>query len=312
MSQLSFSAELERFGPQAGVRAALSLADAEAYCRRLAGSHYENFTVASWLLPRALRQHFYNLYAYCRWSDDLADEASSPAESRMLLDWWESQLQDCYRGVSRHPVFAALGETIAAFSIPIDPLADLLVAFRQDQQVDRYPNFAALLEYCRYSANPVGRLVLYLGRTFNDECARFSDSICTGLQLTNFCQDVAGDWDRGRVYLPQETLLAHGYTDDMFARRQCNTAFCRALEQEIDRAEGFLRAGLPLVELMPPALRVDLALFAAGGLAILDAIRRVDYDVWSRRPTIGKGRQVRLLARCWWKPNWQSSAGRSK
>ena len=310
MLQLSFATELARFGPRQHVAPALSPAEARAYCRRLARTHYENFSVASWLLPRALRQHFYNLYAYCRWSDDLADETSSPDESEALLDWWESQLTDCYRGIVHHPVFVALRETIAEFAIPIEPLADLLVAFRQDQRKVRYENFAELLDYCRYSANPVGRLVLYLGRACGAERASLSDSICTGLQLANFWQDVARDWDRGRIYLPQDSLRAAGYTAGMFAGREFNPAFRQLLADEVDRAEQYLRGGEPLVDLVPRELRVDIALFLAGGLAILDAIRRIDYNVWARRPVVSKAQQFGLLLGCWWNPSSSGSRGR--
>jgi len=309
MPQLSFATELARFGPRQSAAPAPSPAEARAYCRRLARTHYENFSVASWLLPRELRPHFYNLYAYCRWSDDLADETSSPSESEALLDWWESQLNDCYRGIARHPVFIALGETIGEFAIPIAPLADLLVAFRQDQRVTRYENLDELLAYCRYSANPVGRLVLYLGRSCDAQQAALSDSICTGLQLANFWQDVARDWDRGRIYLPQDALCAAGYTPEMFARREFNPAFRQLLVEQVDRAEKFLRQGEPLIELVPRALRVDVALFQAGGLAILDAIRRIDYNVWAHRPVVSKARQFGLLLGCWWNPRSGSSRG---
>jgi squalene synthase HpnC len=261
-------------------------------------------------MPRELRPHFYNLYAYCRWSDDLADETSGPAESEALLDWWESQLTDCYRGTVHHPVFVALRETIAEFAIPIEPLADLLVAFRQDQRMTRYETFDDLLEYCRYSANPVGRLVLYLGRSCDEQRAGLSDSICTGLQLANFWQDVARDWDRGRIYLPQESLRAAGYTPEMFARREYNPAFRQLLAEQVDRAQQYLRGGESLIELVPRALRVDVSLFLAGGLAILAAIRQIDYNVWARRPVVSKARQFGLLLGCWWNPHSSGSRGR--
>ncbi len=310
MLQLSFATELARFGPRHSGGPVPSPAEARAYCRRLAHTHYENFSVASRLLPRALRPHFYNLYAYCRWSDDLADEMTSRQQSEELLDWWESQLRECYRGVATHPVFIALGETIREFAIPIGPLADLLVAFRQDQRMTRYENFDELLSYCRYSANPVGRLVLYLGRSCDERRAGLSDSICTGLQLANFWQDVARDWDRGRIYLPQDSLRAAGYTPEMFARRQYNPAFRQLLAEQVDRAEQYLRAGEPLVELVPRALRVDVSLFVAGGLAILEAIRRIDYNVWARRPVVSKLRKFGLLLGCWWNPGPSRWRGR--
>jgi len=297
----AFAAELERLGPGAPHSREPSSARSRRYCRRLAGRHYENFTVASWLLPRRLKQHFCNVYAYCRWADDLADETGDRAESGRLLDWWEEQLRECYEGRATHPVFVALSETIRQFDIPPEPFADLLAAFRQDQRVSRYETFDDLLEYCRHSANPVGRLVLYLGGCHDPRRAGLSDRICTGLQLANFWQDVAGDWDRGRVYLPQEDCRRFGYEESMFARREANDAFRRLLAAEVDEAEAWLRRGLPLAGLVPPGLRLDVALFVHGGLAILDAIRRADYDVWSRQPTLSKLDKLRLAARCWWR-----------
>lgn len=294
----NFAAELARLGPDAAPARQWSLTDAQAYCRRLARSHYENFTVASWLLPKRLRQPFCDVYAYCRWSDDLGDETAGGASSLVLLDWWHDQLRACYAGRRRHPVFVALAETIREFSIPIEPFAELLVAFRQDQVKQRYATRDELLAYCRYSANPVGRLVLYLGRCHDAQTAPLSDSICTGLQLANFWQDVARDWAIGRRYLP----------DDTIATFDCGAAFddCRAtpgfraaLEREVDRAAACLRAGLPLVALVPRDLRIDVSLFIQGGLAILQQIRRLDYDVWSGRPTIGRRQQLALLWNAW-------------
>jgi squalene synthase HpnC len=256
--------------------------------------------VASWLLPWRLRQHFYNVYSYCRWADDLADEIGDPRRSAALLDWWEQELRDCYGGTARHPVFVALADTIQKFDIPQDAFVDLLVAFRQDQRVRRYEDFGHLLAYCRYSANPVGRLVLYLGRCHTPERAQLADSVCTGLQLANFWQDVANDWDRGRVYLPQADCRRFGYNETMFARRECNEQFRRLLAAEVDQAAGFLRRGLPLVRIMPPELQLDVALFIRGGLAILDSIRRQSFDVWSSRPRISKKEKLQLLLSCWW------------
>ncbi len=297
----SFAAELELYGPRARPPNRVSEADAWRYCRRLARRHYENFTVASWLLPPKLRRHFWSIYAYCRWADDLADECRDPQESLALLDWWEEQLHACYAGEAAHPVFVALGRTIRQFDLPCQPFVDLLVAFRQDQRVTQYETSEALLEYCRYSANPVGRLVLHLARCHDPERTRLADAICTGLQLANFWQDVAGDWDRGRVYLPQDRCRKFGYDAAMVARHECNESFRRLLEAEVNEAEAWLRRGLPLVGMVPGWLQLDLALFVHGGLAILAAIRRRDYDVWSRRPTVSKLEKLRLAARCWWR-----------
>ena len=296
-----FARDLERYGPESQPGEPPSLGESQRYCRRLARRHYENFTVASLLLPWRLRQHFYNIYAYCRWADDLADETGDPQRSLALLDWWETHLHACYRGQTFHPVFVALAATIEKFAIPPAPFVDLLVAFRQDQRVRRYEDIGQLLNYCRYSANPVGRIVLHLARCHTPERATLSDMICSGLQLANFCQDVARDWDRGRVYLPQADCRRFGVEETTFARRECNEAFRRLLAAEVDQAEGSLRRGLPLAGLMPAGLQLDVALFAHGGLAILEAIRRQNYDVWTARPQVSKRDKWWLLARCWWR-----------
>jgi squalene synthase HpnC len=296
-----FSDDLERFGPQAVQKKPLTLRQSRRYCRWLARRHYENFTVVSRLVPRRLRQHVCNLYAYCRWADDLADEVDDPKQSLALLAWWEKQLRDCYRGQTTHPVFMALSETIHKFEIPAEPLVDLLVAFRQDQRITRYESRDQLLEYCRYSANPVGRLVLYLGECYTPDRVRLSDSICTGLQLANFCQDVARDWQRDRIYLPQVICRRFGYDEEMFARGECNDAFRQLLAVHVDQAEGWLHEGQPLAAKMPLGLQVPVALFVQGGLAILKAIRRQNYDVWTSRPTVSRLEKLRLLMRCWWR-----------
>ncbi len=301
MSSATVIEQLSTYGPAVDRAGSTpSLVEARKYCRRLAETHYENFTVASWLLPVALRPHFHAIYAYCRWADDLADETGDPELSLQLLDWWESELTDCYAGRVSHPVFVALWSTISEYRIPIEPFRDLLTAFRQDQYRNRYQTFNELLEYCRNSANPVGRLVLYLGRCVNEETLRLSDSICTGLQLANFWQDVARDWDRGRVYLPLDDCQTAGYSSAMFERREYNANFRELLSAEVARTEAMLRSGEPLVRLVPAELSIDIALFIRGGLAICEAIRRQNYDVWSKRPTVGKLAKVRLLAGAWW------------
>lgn len=311
MPSAAFAAELATLGPQARPAPPCTLDAARAYCRRLARAHYENFTVASRLLPRALRQHFYHVYAYCRWADDLADEIGNAGQSLELLDWWESQLDATYAGRPEHPVFVALAETIATFDLPRQPLADLLSAFRQDQHPRRYASFAELLDYCRRSANPVGRIVLYLGRCHDEPRGHLADSVCTGLQLANFWQDVARDYERGRVYLPRETCAQFGYDDADLARRAASPAFRQVLAHEVARAEQYLRAGLPLVERVSASLRGDVWLFIQGGLRILQHIRRCDYDVWSRRPEVSRLDKLCLLAGCVWRGRrWLRIGGR--
>lgn len=296
-----------QYGP-AGQAPPPTLAVAQAYCRDLTRRHYENFTVASWLLPRNLRQPFANVYSYCRWADDLADEAADPQQSLELLDWWQRELDACYAGdEARHPVFVALRETIAEFEIPREPLADLLVAFRQDQLVTRYETLEQLLHYCRYSANPVGRLVLYLGRCHNDDTQRHSDAICTGLQLANHWQDVARDYRRGRIYLPQEILQRFDCPEEHLGRERATPEFKAALRQQVLWAFCYFDAGWPLPDLVSRAIRVEVKLFLAGGIAILEAIQRLDYDVLRQRPTISRRQKLELLLRAMlpWKQRYR-------
>lgn len=287
--------QLAQWGPGAPRRPAPTLAEASEYCRRLARNHYENFTVASWLLPRALRRHFCHIYAYCRWADDLADEAGDATECLQLLDWWESELNACFRGEARHPIYVALWATVREFDIPRAPFADLLRAFRQDQIKPDYATFEELLDYCRFSANPVGRLVLYVGRCHNAENLALADSVCTGLQLANFWQDVDRDLDKGRVYLPREDRERFGYTDESLSARRYDDAFATLMQFQVYRAADYLRGGIPLVELVPRRLRMDVSLFIRGGLAILAAIRRERYNVWERRPTLSRWVKAKLF-----------------
>jgi squalene synthase HpnC len=267
--------------------------------------HYENFPVVSWLLPRRFRRHFYNVYAYCRWADDLADEVAGVERSERLLAWWKEQLGACYgattsggRSTLRHPVFVALEKTISECQIPAQPFEDLISAFVQDQRGTESATFSQLLDYCRRSANPVGRLVLYVVGRHDEQCARWSDSICTGLQLANFWQDAARDLDIGRVYLPVEDRLRFGYSDHDLQARATNEAFLELMRFETARAREFLTAGLPLVARLPVRLGVDIELFVRGGLAILDRIQSIDYRVWETRPVVTKWDVLRLTARC--------------
>jgi squalene synthase HpnC len=282
-----FLTELAHLGP-GRVGQEWSLGRARAYCSRLARTHYENFSVASLLLPRRLLPHFHAVYAYCRWADDLADETAGGDEALALLQWWREELLRCYDGRPRHPVMVALRGTIERFGIPPEPFLDLLRAFEQDQHVKRYETYAELLDYCRWSANPVGRLVLYVCESHDAERAALSDAICTGLQLANFWQDVGRDFDIGRVYLPGEDRRAFGYGDADLEARRFTPAFRELMRFEVERARGLFHQGIPLVARMPREVQVDIELFVRGGLAILRKIEAIDYNVWQTRPALTK------------------------
>lgn len=289
-----FARELAAWGPGVGDRP-VSLAAARAYCKHVATTHYENFTVASLLLPRRLVRHFHAVYAYCRWSDDLADETAGGDEALRLIAWWRGELLTCYGGQPRHPVTVALRETIRRFNIPPDPFLNLLIAFEQDQRVKRYASFDQLLGYCRNSANPVGHLVLYLFGGFDARRAALADEVCTGLQLANFWQDVARDFAIGRVYLPEEDRTWFGVTEaDLHAGRRTD-GFRELMRFEVDRVRGFFARGDALLPLLPREARIDVDLFIRGGRAILRAIERADYDVLTRRPEVSNAEKVKLL-----------------
>jgi len=274
-----------------------SLAEARAYCRQLAESHYENFHVVSRFLPKALRPHFQSIYAYCRISDDLGDEVGDHSVALALLELWGKELDACYEGRVRHPVFVALAETIRACSIPKEPFADLLTAFRQDQTVTRYATMQDVLGYCRYSANPVGRLVLYACGEVNDENFRLSDATCTALQLANFWQDVRVDWGKDRVYLPQDDMRRFGVSDETIAQGVATPEFRALLRHEVGYARSLFEEGLQLIGRVNRDLAVDLDLFSRGGLEILRAIERQDCDVLSARPALSKRTKLALALR---------------
>src|SRR6266705_972046 len=274
-----------------------SLRDAQSYCERLARSHYENFSVATWFLPKRLRQHFFNVYAYCRISDDLGDETGDHQASLLVLDEWEAELNACYQGSPRHPVFVALVGTVREFEIPKQTFADLLTAFRQDQAVARYETFDHLLGYCHYSANPVGHLVLYLCGYRDPERQQLSDFTCTALQLANFWQDVSVDYNKGRIYLPLEDLKRFQVSEDDIEAQSNTAQFREMMRFEVQRAREWFDRGLPLVGKVSLELAVDLELFSRGGQETLNAIERQDYAVLGNRPAISKARKLALVAR---------------
>jgi len=270
---------------------------AQNYTRWLATHHYENFNVVSWLLPKELHQHFYNLYAYCRWADDLGDEIPDTRRALELLDWWEEELNACYLGRPSHPVFIALRESILAKNIPKQPFADLLKAFRQDQTVKRYPTWDSVLSYCIYSANPVGRLVLYLCGYRDEQRQLLSDATCTALQLANFWQDVSRDLEKGRIYIPLDAAAAHHLTEADIVERRFDDRYINLMKDLIARTRTLFAEGMPLSKMVDTRLSVDLEMFSRGGLAVLDAIEASGYDTLHTRPSIGKGKQARLLGR---------------
>ncbi|MGZ4816698.1 MAG: squalene synthase HpnC [Terriglobales bacterium] len=272
-----------------------SLAEAQAYCKRLATSHYENFSVVTWFLPARLHQNFYNVYSYCRISDDLGDEVGNPQLSLQLMDEWEAELEECYSGSPKHPVFVALRETMRECDIPKKPFADLLVAFRQDQTVTCYQTFDDLLGYCLNSANPVGRLVLYVCGYRDEQLQKLSDYTCTALQLANFWQDVTVDWQKGRLYLPLEDLRRFKVTEQQIAGKSFSPEFRELMKFEVARARDWFALGLPLATHLDKHLAIDIELFTRGGQEILAAIEKQDYNVLKSRPAISKSRKLALV-----------------
>jgi len=269
-----------------------------AYTRWLATNHYENFHVVSFLLPKRLHQDFYNVYSFCRWADDLGDEIGDTTESLRLLEWWRVELLEMFEGRHRHPVFVALSETARRHGLPREPFLDLITAFLQDQTVTRYQTFEDLYGYCRCSANPVGRLVLYLCGYSDAERQRLSDETCTALQLANFWQDVTVDWGKGRLYIPLDLLERHGSSEDEIAAGKATPAFRAAMREAVKVAREHFLKGLPLCGMVDHRLSLDLGLFSRGGMRVLEKIEEQDYDVLSRRPAISGAERARLLAGC--------------
>jgi len=285
----------------AAVPAAGDLPAAEAFCRAVAARHYENFTVATRLVPPRLRQHLANVYAFARWADDLGDESAGPAEATAALASWREQLDECFAGRPRHPVFVALAETIRHTGLDRQPFADLIDAFEQDQRQTRYRTRAELLDYCRRSADPVGRIVLALEHCRDPRLVAMSDSICTGLQLVNFWQDVRRDRLAGRVYLPQDDMQRHGVDESLLDEVPAGHAVRALVADEVAWARRCFAAGEGLAAAAPPVLRPAIMMFLGGGRAVADAIERAGYDTLSRRPTVGRWTKARLAATAWWR-----------
>lgn len=314
--------QLDTFGPERCER--LDYDRAVQYTRDLAKSHYENFSVVTWFLPKRLRDDFRHVYSFCRWADDLGDETGDRARSLELLAWWKREVDACYADEPRHPVFVALHRTIRKHDIPRRPFDDLIDAFVQDQSVTRYRSWEQVLDYCTRSADPVGRLVLYLCGHRDEERQRLSDATCTALQLANFWQDVRRDvLERDRVYIPSEVASRHGLDIDTLVQcakadeaKQCEDSACgscaavpsvgahailpmyRATVQElVQRTWPLFEKGRALWPLVEPDVRVDIELFSLGGESILRMIERQRFNTLSHRPTLSKGAKVSLMLR---------------
>ena len=315
--------QLDTYGPDHCPQ--LSYEQAVDYTRRLARSHYENFTVVSWFLPKRLRDDFRNVYAFCRWADDLGDETGDRRRSLDLLAWWRQEVDRCYEGSPRHPVFIALKPTIDKHDIPRKPFDDLIDAFVQDQTVTRYDTYDQVLDYCTRSADPVGRLVLYLCGYRDEQRQQLSDATCTALQLANFWQDVRRDViERDRVYIPADVARAHDLDIELMVKAiRADAAACEArgegccdashltsagirallpayratLHDLVDRTEVLFVKGRALLPMIDAEYRVDIALFSRGGEAILRMIRRLDYNTLATRPSLSKGAKVALMMR---------------
>ena len=290
---MTFSDDLYRFGPDTSNR--VDREEALAYCARLTATHYENFSVVTWLTPREHRPSFQSIYAFCRWSDDLGDEIGDPRQSLELLSWWRGELRAMYQGQARHPVMIALAETVARYRIPIEPFDALISAFEQDQTVAEYLTYEQLLDYCARSANPVGHLVLHIAGAFTPENTRLADATCTALQLANFWQDVARDLAIGRIYLPREDRTRFGYSETDLRDRRFTPAFANLMKFEIDRTRVLFERGRSLVSRITGPLAVDIDLFTRGGLAILERIEARGFDVLGTRPSLTRWTKLKLL-----------------
>ncbi len=286
----------EFLGSPDAVHRAWSVEESLAYARWLATAHYENFHVVTFLLPKELHQDFYNLYAFCRWADDLGDEIGDTRRSLELLNWWREELDRLFAsGSARHPVYIALAQTVERRRLKVGPFRDLIAAFVMDQVVDRYRDWEEVFYYCRYSANPVGRLVLNLCGYDDAELYRLSDCTCTALQLANFWQDVTVDWEKGRVYLPLSLLARHGVSVEDIAARRFSPAFAGAMKEAVEVARDLFQKGLPLAKRLNRRLSLDIELFSRGGMKILDKIESQGYNVLEKRPAISKPERVLLL-----------------
>lgn len=301
--------QLDTYGPQHCE--VLTYSQAAAYTQKLVRSQYENFSVVTWLLPRHLHEDFANVYAFCRWADDLGDETGDPRKSLELLAWWKKELADCYAGRPRHPVFVALAQTVERHEIPSKPFEDLIDAFEQDQRVHRYENWDQVVDYCKRSADPVGRIVLYMGceNQPTERMFDYSDATCTALQLVNFWQDVRRDIvERDRIYVPADALAQSQLTHDDMVRHVRGEKLLSDAEQRhyravirslVDRTWPLFEKGRQLLPLTPRDIRLPVRLFGMGGEAVMRAIEAMDYATLDHRPKLGKSAKAWLMLKAW-------------
>ncbi len=271
-----------------------SIDAAYEWCRAYSRQHDENFTVVSWFLPADVRPHFFALYAFCRWTDDLGDEAEG--DRLALLDAWERDLRACYAGERTEPLFAALGATIDRFEIPSDPFLRLIEANRIDQTVTSFATYDDLLRYCDHSATPVGQMLLYVLGYRDEKRQRLSDATCIALQLANFWQDVCVDLGKGRIYIPIDDMRRFGYDESMLRAGTVDDAFRDLMRFEVQRARDLFTRGRDLESRIDRRARTDIRLFRLGGEAVLDAIERANYDVLSSRPRVAKAKKLWMAA----------------
>jgi squalene synthase HpnC len=263
------------------------LAAGDAACERLAMEHYENFTVGSWFLPKEMRCHFFAVYAFCRTTDDIGDEAAG--DRLAALDAWEADVRRAWDGDPQEPMLAALQRTVRARKLRREPFLKLIEANRMDQRQSRWETYADLRRYCAHSAEPVGRMVLGLFGQDDERRGPLSDAICTGLQLANHWQDVGRDAaEKGRIYVPLEDLRRFGVSESQILERRPSREFAEMMEFEVSRARELFAAGEGLVGLVDGALRRDVKLFVGGGRAILDAIEAQGFETLTKRPKVSK------------------------
>lgn len=278
--------------------ASFTLDEAFAHCEERARRHYENFPVGLFV-PKPKRKYVHALYAFMRVADDFSDEPMYDGVRREKLDEWQARLHAAYEGKAEGPIFMALAETVERLAIPKQPLLDLLSAFRQDTEKDRYETWDEVLDYCRRSADPVGRLVLIVFEQRDPALAPLSDAICTGLQLANHWQDLAIDLRRGRIYAPRELLVAHGVPEWDLNAGRVTAGFVALMRDLVARSREFFARGRPLCDRIGPELRFEMRLTWLGGSGILDGIERAGYDVFRRRPRYGLGGKLGLAWRAW-------------